>query len=225
MSSEERKPRKDQQRNREALLSAAREEFAIHGIDAPLDAIAGRARLGNATLYRHFPNRGALLTEILRFNLQRSASVLTEALQQETGWDGLVAFLSWHFDEQLDNAAYMSALRAVPAGRDTDIDVLRDQTVADLDELIARAKAEGAMRADRWIEDVFLALALNESFASAGYRDLRSASQRFLELTLTSLAANPTPPESTDEPEPILVLRHTLGLDLAGLRAPDCDQA
>jgi hypothetical protein len=50
------------------------------------------------------------------------------------------------------------------------------------------------MRADRWIEDIFLALTLNETLASAGHRDLRSASLRFLELTLTSLATNPAPP-------------------------------
>jgi AcrR family transcriptional regulator len=225
MTEPARKPRKDQQRNREALLSAARHEFASQGIDAPLDVIARRAGLGNATLYRHFPSREALVAEILRLNLQRSAAVLTEALRLPAGWDGLVDYLSWLFAEQLDNAAYMSALRAVPAGRDTDIDAIRDQTVADLNQLITRAKSEGSMRADRWIEDIFLALTLNETLVSAGHRDLRSASLRFLELTLTSLATNPAPPESTDEPEAVLALRHTLGHELAGLRAPDCDQA
>jgi AcrR family transcriptional regulator len=221
VESNERKPRKDQQRNRERLLAAARDEFAIHGIDAPLDAIARRAGLGNATLYRHFPDRLTLVTEILRFNLRRSVAALAEALQQPTGWDGLVGYLSWHFVEQLDNAAYMSALRAVPAGRDPGVDALRDQTVANLERLIARAKAEGAMRADRWIEDIFLALALNETLATAGYRDLRSASSRFLELTLTTLATHPVPGESTEEPEDILALRRTLGHELAGLAHPD----
>lgn len=221
MESNERKPRKDQQRNRERLLAAARDEFAIHGIDAPLDAIARRAGLGNATLYRHFPDRQTLVTEILRFNLRRSVAALAEALQQPTGWDGLVGYLSWHFVEQLDNAAYMSALRAVPAGRDPGVDALRDQTVANLERLIALAKAEGAMRADRWIEDIFLALALNETLATAGYRDLRSASSRFLELTLTTLATHPVPGESTEEPEDILALRRTLGHELAGLAHPD----
>jgi AcrR family transcriptional regulator len=221
VESNERKPRKDQQRNRERLLAAARDEFAIHGIDAPLDAIARRAGLGNATLYRHFPDRQTLVTEILRFNLRRSVAALAEALQQPTGWDGLVGYLSWHFVEQLDNAAYMSALRAVPAGRDPGVDALRDQTVANLERLIARAKAEGAMRADRWIEDIFLALALNETLATAGYRDLRSASSRFLELTLTTLATHPVPGESTEEPEDILALRRTLGHELAGLAHPD----
>jgi AcrR family transcriptional regulator len=214
------KPRKDQQRNREALLSAARQEFAIHGIDAPLDVIARRAGLGNATLYRHFPSRQALVAEILRFNLRRSAVVLSEALQRSAGWDGLVDYLSWLFAEQLDNAAYMSALRAVPAGRDADVDAIRDQTVADLNQLITRAKSEGSMRADRWIEDIFLALTLNETLAGAGHRDVRSASLRFLELSLTALAADPTPAGSTDEPEVILALRRTLGQEVAGLPDP-----
>jgi AcrR family transcriptional regulator len=225
MTEQARKPRKDQQRNREALVSAARHEFASQGIDAPLDVIAKRAGVGNATLYRHFPSREALVAEILRLNLKRSAAVLTEALQLPAGWDGLVDYLSWLFAEQLDNAAYMSALRAIPAGRDTDIDTSRDQTVADLDQLITRAKSEGTMRADRWIEDIFLALTLNETLASAGHRHLRSASLRFLELTLTSFATNPAPPASTDEPQAVLALRHTLGHELAGQRAPDCDQA
>lgn len=221
MATMARKPRKDQQRNREALLSAARALFASSGIDAPLDVIAKNAGLGNATLYRHFPTRQTLVVEVLRLNLQRSSAALTQALQQQAGWDGLVDYLSWLFAEQLDNAAYMSALRAVPAGQDPGIDALRSKTVDDLEQLIARAKSEGSMRADRWIEDIFLALTLNETLATTSHRDLRSASQRFLDLTLAALAATPAPPGSRYEPEAVLALRRTLGHELAGL--PDAD--
>lgn len=221
MTSVERKPRKDLQRNREVLQSAAREVFAIQGIDAPLDVIAKRAGLGNATLYRHFPTRQALVIEVLQFNLQRSTAALTEALRQSSGWDGLVDYLSWLFAEQLNNAAYMSALRAVPAGQDAGVDAIRDQTVSDLNQLISRAKTEGSMRTDRWIEDVFLALTLNETLANTGHRDQRSASLRFLELTLAALSTDPTPPGSaTDVPGAILALRRTLGHELAGLPNP-----
>ena len=112
----------------------------------------------------------------------------------------------------------MSALRAVPAGQDADVDALRDRTVADLEHLIAHAKSEGSMRSDRWIEDIFLALTLNEALGAMGHRDQRSASLRFLELTVASLAADPAPAESSaDEPDAILALRRTLGHDLAGL--------
>lgn len=221
MTATGRKPRKDQQRNREALLSTAREVFATQGIGAPLDVIARRAGLGNATIYRHFPTREALIVEVLRFNLQRSSGVLAVALQQPAGWDGLVDYLTWLFAEQIDNAAYMSALRAVPAGQDPEVDAIRDQTVADLNRLIRRAKTEGSLRADRWIEDIFLALSLNEALATTGHRDARSASLRFLELTVAALATDPAPAESADAPATVVALRRTLGTELAGLPNPD----
>lgn len=47
--------RRDARRNRDLLIAAAREAFAAQGLDAPLDDIARRAGVGNATLYRHFP--------------------------------------------------------------------------------------------------------------------------------------------------------------------------
>ena len=46
--------------NRAALIQAAREIFAEQGVDAPLSAIAKRAKVGQGSLYRHFPTRGAI---------------------------------------------------------------------------------------------------------------------------------------------------------------------
>ena len=46
--------------NRAALIVAAREIFAEQGVDAPLSAIAKRAGVGQGSLYRHFPTRGAI---------------------------------------------------------------------------------------------------------------------------------------------------------------------
>lgn len=46
--------------NRAALIAAAREIFAEQGVDAPLTAIAKRAGVGQGSLYRHFPTRGAI---------------------------------------------------------------------------------------------------------------------------------------------------------------------
>jgi AcrR family transcriptional regulator len=52
--------RADARRNRERLLAAAREVFDEQGVGAPLDEIARRAGVGNATMYRHFANRREL---------------------------------------------------------------------------------------------------------------------------------------------------------------------
>ena len=60
-----RRPRRaDAQRNRELLLAAAKEVFRERGADAPLDEIARRAGIGNATMYRHFPDRRELLIAV-----------------------------------------------------------------------------------------------------------------------------------------------------------------
>lgn len=221
MSSTQRAPRKDWQRNREALLSAAFEVFGERGIGAPLDVIAKRAGVSNATLYRQFPKRQDLLAEVLLANLERNASVLADAVNQSSPWEGLVDYLTWLFAEQIDNPAYMSALRAIPAGENEAVDRLRDAALNDFARLLESAKHKGAVRPDRWIEDVFLALALNETLAHTGHTDPASASRRFLDLTLDTLAVRPTRTATADaEPDTVLALRRTLGHELAGLSMP-----
>ncbi len=56
--------RADARRNYEALLAAAAEVFAAEGPQASLDRIARQAGVGNATLYRHFPDRRDLLVAV-----------------------------------------------------------------------------------------------------------------------------------------------------------------
>jgi AcrR family transcriptional regulator len=64
MSSDRRPLRADAQRNYDRLLTTAREVFAARGVDAPLDEIARRAGIGNATMYRHFPTRRDLIIAV-----------------------------------------------------------------------------------------------------------------------------------------------------------------
>lgn len=52
-------------KNHASILNAAAEVFADRGIDAPLNAVAKRAGVGQASLYRHFPNREALAFAVL----------------------------------------------------------------------------------------------------------------------------------------------------------------
>src|ERR1035438_7432335 len=66
-SGEPRPLRADAQRNYQRLLSAASATFAEHSADdASLEEIARRAGVGIGTLYRHFPNRQALLEAVYR---------------------------------------------------------------------------------------------------------------------------------------------------------------
>ncbi|MDP9793922.1 AcrR family transcriptional regulator [Catenuloplanes nepalensis] len=58
--------RSDARQNRERVLAAARAEFAAHGGQVSLNAVARRAGVGPGTLYRHFPTLPDLLVAIVR---------------------------------------------------------------------------------------------------------------------------------------------------------------
>lgn len=55
--------------NRRALVAAAREVFAEDGVSAPLSAVARRAGVGQGSLYRHFPDRVALVVAVIEENI------------------------------------------------------------------------------------------------------------------------------------------------------------
>ncbi len=67
-------PRVDAQRNIDALLAAAKEEFAAQGVDVNVRAIAARAGVGTATLYRHYPLRSDLIAAVFRREIDACAA-------------------------------------------------------------------------------------------------------------------------------------------------------
>ena len=69
--------RKDAQRNREAILCAARELFAERG-DVPMYEVARLAGVGQATLYRNFPDRRNLVAALLEEHLERVEQLAAE---------------------------------------------------------------------------------------------------------------------------------------------------
>ncbi|MDT0318609.1 TetR/AcrR family transcriptional regulator [Streptomyces millisiae] len=65
--------RADARRNQEALLDAAAAVFVTSGVDAPVRAIAARAGVGTATIYRHFPTRADLIVAVYRHQVEALA--------------------------------------------------------------------------------------------------------------------------------------------------------
>ena len=75
-----RAPRADAKRNRERLLVAAKQAFAEVGPDVGLDEIARRTGVGIGTLYRHFPNRDAIVEAVYRREVQQLADAAARLL-------------------------------------------------------------------------------------------------------------------------------------------------
>ena len=68
-------PRKraDARRNEEILLDAAAAAFVASGVDVPVRDIAAKARVGVATIYRHFPTRADLIVAVYRHQVEACA--------------------------------------------------------------------------------------------------------------------------------------------------------
>src|ERR1700740_28646 len=80
-------------RNRSAILAVARDVFAEQGLEAPLEAIAARAGVGIATLYRRFPNREKLVAAALVEKGAEYAEAARQALAAPHPWDGFAGFV------------------------------------------------------------------------------------------------------------------------------------
>jgi AcrR family transcriptional regulator len=76
--------RQDAVQNRERVLTAAEEVFGAHGVDAPMNEVADAARVGVGTVYRHFPNKQALIDEIIGAR-RRQLVALADAADSQPG--------------------------------------------------------------------------------------------------------------------------------------------
>ena len=103
----QRPKRADARRNYEKVLAAAREAFAEGGEATSLEEIARRAGVGIGTLYRHFPNRQALL-EALYVN---EVDALARSADQLGDLDPWEALNSW-FERLI---GYLGTKRALAA--------------------------------------------------------------------------------------------------------------
>jgi AcrR family transcriptional regulator len=85
--------RADARRNYERLVAAAREVFDERGVDAPLDEIARRAGIGNATMYRHFPTRRELIIAVYADEVAALCAEGEALLEDEEPGDALFRWL------------------------------------------------------------------------------------------------------------------------------------
>ncbi|MFJ5265623.1 TetR/AcrR family transcriptional regulator [Streptomyces sp. NPDC088387] len=93
-------------RNRAALITAAREIFAEQGLDAPLSAVARSAGVGQGVLYRHFPDRTAVVKAVLEENVRQ---VEQAAELESTTFADVLGVLTWHL---AGSAAFVGLMHA-----------------------------------------------------------------------------------------------------------------
>ena len=177
--------RADARRNRERIVKAARAVFADQGIDAQIDDVARRAKVGVGTVYRHFPTKEALLEALVRERFEEIAGYAREALEREDAWEGFCELI-WRAAER---NAVDRAFCEVVAGTDCSRVVEETGLAGSTEELMRGAKAQGRMRADATIMDVEITMC----GASSVMRTILTAPdvwRRYLTLMLDGLRAS-----------------------------------
>ncbi len=141
--------RADARRNRERILESARAVFAQYGADAQIDDVAREAGVGVGTVYRHFPNKEALLVELMREKFRLFAARAREALERDgEPFALLVDLLRSNAETAAGDAAVKHALGGVGEHIWRHAAAERDELIAITDELLARARRAGTIRPD-----------------------------------------------------------------------------
>ncbi|WP_220502526.1 TetR/AcrR family transcriptional regulator [Microbispora sp. H10885] len=198
--------RADARHNRVRILDAARETFAARGLDAPMAAIARRAGVGVATLYRRFPSRESLITEVFRDELAACASVVDDALADPDPWRGFCGAIEKVCAMQVADRGFTDAfLTAFPDAIDYERTRLRAER--GFAEMVRRAKATGRLRADFDVADLVLLLRANCGLIAGAGEGVEAASRRLVAYLLQSFGAGNAEPLP---PPPPLTLGHMI---------------
>jgi AcrR family transcriptional regulator len=143
--------RKDAQRNHAAILAAARELFA-DSADVPMCEVARRAGVGQATLYRNFPDRRNLVAALLAEQMQHTERVAAQHAGDPDAFFVLVRTIV----ENVASCFALGQLAREDACLGSELARGRQRLAELITEPIADAKAAGTLRRDVTTEDVFL---------------------------------------------------------------------
>ena len=195
--------RRDAQRNREALLAAARAHFAANGIDAPLDQVARDAGLAIGTLYRHFPTRLDLIQALFAGKLRSWLEAAERAAALDDGWAGFVLFTEAMCQLQADDQGF-NDLVSMRLPEAAGLAAAQDRIGDIAARIIGRAQQQGSLRPDLTTEDLAFVI-WSQSRINQATRDVAPrAWRRHLYLMLDGFRAEsahplPEPPLTVDQ--------------------------
>ena len=122
-----------------------------------MDEIARRAGVGIGTLYRHFPNRDALVEAIFAERIDEFLAVAEAALAETDAWVGLVGFLEATLELQSGDRVLKEIFVRYPPGEGHFAET-RQRMRRLFEQVLARAHEQGVLRRDFVAPDLALML-------------------------------------------------------------------
>jgi AcrR family transcriptional regulator len=181
--------RADASRNRERIVAAATEALVEFGPDVPLDEVARRAGVGNATLYRHFTDRGELIRQVTLSVMARTAQRAEDALAEEP--DAFSALYRFVFEAAEERIGALCPMLSEAFDReDPEVAGQVQRMEGAINAIVDRAQRTGQLRPDIAVGDLMVALTqLTRPLPGTGCVGFDRFVHRHLQLFLDGLRA------------------------------------
>ncbi|KIF79437.1 hypothetical protein QR77_34425 [Streptomyces sp. 150FB] len=177
--------RADARRNYEALVATAEEVFIAEGTDAPLDLIARRAGVGNATLYRHFPARRDLLVAVCVGEVEALCELAGQMRAAPDARGALIDWIRAYIGHVSAHRGLGAALNTGTQEDDTLVAACQTAVAKAGSALLEAAVRAGEVRGDLQIADL---LAVVGALAIANENGDEERSERLLRLVVEGIA-------------------------------------
>lgn len=179
--------RADAKRNRERIVEAALELFSRDG-GASLSAVGKRAGVGQGTLYRHFPDREALIWAVYEREVDDLVARADELIGSAPPRQALREWMS-HLARFARTKAGLGAAMNEPIVQETK--AARPgymRIVQAIEDLLAAGRAAGDIRADVTVQDFLSLTAGLWQVAPGAHGEARA--QRLLDLVVHAVSAH-----------------------------------
>ena len=179
--------RADAQRNRERIIAAAIEVFAESGLEASTAEVAHRAGVGEATLFRRFPSKDALIEAIVETQMDGALAIAADCLEDPDPGHGLERFLLEMVERSVADRGVLEATKN-ECVMNTNFDERRKRFLDLAAALVRRAQRAGAVREDLSGQDLGILIGLCSSTAELPFPGLREDLwKRYVQIVLDGL--------------------------------------
>ena len=185
--------RADAQRNLARILEAAAEVFADQGGEASVAAVAERAGLGTATIFRRFPTKDDLLAAVVEQRFRTMAEETRRAAEIDDPAEALRRVMLVSVAGYVGDRLVAEAI-GTPIFHRPRLRALNAELTARKEQVLRRAQEAGEVRPDVTLADVSLLLAAVGFVGQRLDAEAPNAWRRCFDIVLDGLRAGRTRP-------------------------------
>jgi len=180
--------RADARDNRDRIVEAAEQLYAVSGLATPMSEIARHAGVGAATLSRRFPTRESLMDAVFARQLGWWMNAIDEAASAPDAWVALLTLLEDACVGQAhDGVCADLVVRSFLQG--TTFDDEKAAVRATVERIIHQAQRDGTASSDVTWDDVVLLIEANAGASILATHDPEAGARRLVHHFARSFAA------------------------------------